>query len=216
MSGNRFIVMLLSGLLALAVASDALARAPYGRLEDLGTGRLVAGPAGWLNWCMGEPGRCTGAREASPLPTTPVLLDLLSRVQRKVNASITSRPEPPGRDLWRADAETGDCEDYALAKRALLLAAGLPAGAVRLATATSPWGELHAVLTVDTDRGTLVLDNLQQEVVPFRALRYTWHRVESARGDLAWLELEGSALGPAEDGSLDEDAARLEHGAGAQ
>lgn len=195
MSGGKCLALLLSALLALGNVGEALAQTRYGRLDELRTGRVVAGPAGWLNWCMADPGRCTSARRVEILTTTPALLELLGRVQREVNASIEPRPESPGRDLWRADAAAGDCEDFALAKRARLQAAGLPAGAVRLATATLPRGEMHAVLTVETDGGTLVLDNLQRDVVPMRALGYAWRRVEGAQDSLAWLELDGSAVG---------------------
>jgi predicted transglutaminase-like cysteine proteinase len=174
----------------------ALSQTAHGRLDDLRTGRLVAGPAGWLNWCMVDLGRCANARHAVTLTTTPLLLELLARVQREVNASIEPQPEPPGRDLWRADAAAGDCEDYALAKRARLQAAGLPAGAMRLATAILPRGELHAVLTVETDRGTLVLDNLRRDVTALRTLDYAWQRVEDTQDSLAWQELASPAPEP--------------------
>lgn len=198
MSGGRCLVALLIALLTLADAGVALSQTPYGRLDELRTGRLIAGPAGWLNWCMADLGRCAGARQAAVLTTTPLLLDLLARVQREVNASIEPRPEPPGRDLWRADAAAGDCEDYALAKRARLQAAGLPAGAMRLATAILPRGELHAVLTIETDRGTLVLDNLRRDVTALRTLDYAWQRVEGAQDSLAWQELAGPTPEPSD------------------
>lgn len=216
MSGGKCLAVLLVTLLALADASGALAQTRYGRLDELRTGRVVAGPAGWLNWCMADPGRCAPARQAETLASTASLLALLERVQREVNAAIEPRPEPPGRDLWRADAAAGDCEDYALAKRARLQAAGLPAGAVRLATAALPRGELHAVLTVETDRGTLVLDNLARGVVPIRALDYAWLRVEGTQGSLAWLQLDGSAAGRSDRSVATDGTASLEVEARAQ
>ena len=122
-----------------------------------------------------------------------MLLDLLESVQTRVNGALTPRAEPPGQDLWQLGAASGDCEDYALAKQAALRAAGLPAGAVRLATARLPHGELHAVLTVETDRGTLVLDNLQRRVVPMNALDLCVAARPGHDRTLRWREL--AALG---------------------
>jgi predicted transglutaminase-like cysteine proteinase len=121
---------------------------------------------------------------------------MLNRVQTEVNRAVAPEPEPPGRDLWQTGNRSGDCEDYALAKQQRLRAAGLPAGAIRLATARLPNGELHAVLTVDTDRGTLVLDNLQQRVVPMSKLAYAWLRAQGVDTTLRWRELENRSPQP--------------------
>jgi predicted transglutaminase-like cysteine proteinase len=186
---SRAWLVLLTMLLAGSTTAGAASPADWGRLDRLATGRMVSGPAGWLNWCMGDIGRCRPVGSAAPVPATPELLALLADVQVEVNARLTPLAEPPGQDLWRADARSGDCEDFALAKQVRLQAAGLPDGAVRLATARLPHGELHAVLTVETDRGTLVLDNLQLQVVPVNALDYAWLRVQGSGDGLRWQEL---------------------------
>ena len=180
-----------AGGVALAAPSTA-ATSDWGRLDSLATGRSVAGPAGWLNWCMAGNGRCAPADADATLPATPELLVLLERVQAEVNRSLAPQAEPPGRDLWQVGARNGDCEDYALAKQVRLRAAGLPAGAVRLATARLAHGELHAVLTVDTDRGTLVLDNLHARVMPWRSLDYAWQRAQGGEATLLWRELSAA------------------------
>ena len=40
--------------------------AGWGRLDSLATGDPIAGPAGWLNWCMGDRGRCAPADGPQP------------------------------------------------------------------------------------------------------------------------------------------------------
>lgn len=210
---NLLRTVLVAAVTAMLGCGPALAGADWGRLDDLQTGRAIPGPAGWLNWCMADPSRCGEARRAERLPATGALVALLEEVQSQVNAAIAPQPERPGLDLWRADAAAGDCEDYALTKRARLRAAGLPAGAVRLATASLPSGELHAVLTVETDRGTLVLDNLQPRVVPMRALDYSWRRVEGTYGRLEWRELGGTATLAASGAAQARDTASLSAGA---
>ena len=178
---------------ALTIAGPASAgtRADWGRLDSLATGDPVAGPAGWLNWCMADRGRCAPAARPRPVRATAALLALLESVQARVNDALTPRAEPPGQDLWQLGAASGDCEDYALAKQAALRAAGLPAGAARLVTARLPHGELHAVLTVETNRGTLVLDNLQRRVVPMNDLDYAWLRAQGFDRTLRWRQLAG-------------------------
>jgi len=78
-------------------------------------------------------------------------------------------------DYWTIPADDfGDCEDYALAKRKLLLQAGLSPRGLRVAIATLPDGEAHAVLTVVTDQGDYVLDSRNDAVLPWRAAKLTW------------------------------------------
>jgi predicted transglutaminase-like cysteine proteinase len=114
---------------------------------------------------------------------------LVARVQREVNAAIEPAAEPASRDLWVVAPLAGDCEDFALTKREALRAAGLPAGALRLATAYTEAGEYHTVLTVLTERGTVVLDNRFAEVRLLADLPYRWVMVELPDRPFAWAYL---------------------------
>ena len=178
---------------ALAVApgvhAGALQDMPWGSIDARATGREVPGPAGWLNFCMATPDRCHPAAGPVVVTLSPQMLAQIKRVQAEVNARVVAQSEPVGQDLWQLATTSGDCEDYALAKQAALLAVGLPAGAVRLATALLPDGAYHAVVTVASTSGTLVLDNLQPSVVPFGSLRYAWLKLQGAHGSLRWDEL---------------------------
>lgn len=83
-------------------------------------------------------------------------------------------------DLWRAAPMrgTGDCEDFALAKRAMLLEAGAPLRLVRLALCRTELGEMHAVLIVTTEEGDLVLDNRYSQAMRRDELPYEWVAIE--------------------------------------
>jgi predicted transglutaminase-like cysteine proteinase len=118
-----------------------------------------------------------------------VTVGLVAKVQRDVNAAIEPVPEQPSHDLWTVAPRVGDCEDFALTKREALRAAGLPAGALRLATAYTEAGEYHTVLTVRTERGTVVLDNRFAGVLPLADLPYRWVMVELPDHPLAWAHL---------------------------
>jgi predicted transglutaminase-like cysteine proteinase len=180
--------------LLAAPASRAGEAAAWGRIDDLATGEAVPGPAGWLHYCMAARGACGAPVRPAEVAATPEALALIERVQAAVNGRLTARAEPPGRDLWQVGPASGDCEDYALTKQALLRAAGLPPGAVRLATAMLPDGEYHAVLTVATTRGTVVLDNLRAGAAPLDAVPYRWLRLEDPAGGLRWKELRGEPV----------------------
>jgi predicted transglutaminase-like cysteine proteinase len=101
---------------------------------------------------------------------------------RKVNADVNALPYRTDMALygkpefWESIdvAGAGDCEDYSLGKRNRLRALGWPDEALRLATCTDETGAGHAVLTVDTDRGTYVLDNRSPDVLPWAQVPYHW------------------------------------------
>ena len=180
-------------LLALSTAASSAGRAsgPTGPpdLERLATGRLGPGPAGWISYCLSRPADCLDASPAARVVWSGAMVGLVTRVQREVNAAIVPAPEPASRDLWTVGPRVGDCEDFALTKRAALRAAGLPAGALRLATAYTEVGEYHTVLTVQTERGAVVLDNRFAEVRPLADLPYRWVMVELPDRPLAWAHL---------------------------
>ncbi|MEO3430218.1 transglutaminase-like cysteine peptidase [Pelagibius sp. CAU 1746] len=106
--------------------------------------------------------------------TWPLDMGLLRRVNRAVNAAMTYRPERE--DVW---GEGADCEDYALRKLILLLQAGVPRGALRLAIVRVK-GRGHAVLVV---RDLWVMDSLRDDLIRLDggALRLEAWEVEGGR-----------------------------------
>jgi predicted transglutaminase-like cysteine proteinase len=118
---------------------------------------------------------------------------LLNAVNTTVNGAIW--PEDDLKHYGRTEYWTiptdgyGDCEDYALMKRRNLLQAGLPAQALRLAVVDSPASGRHAVLTVATDKGDYVLDNLSGEIRSWRATDYAWIERQDATNPMTWVSL---------------------------
>ena len=85
-------------------------------------------------------------------------------------------------DLWSYPNDgSGDCEDYQLLKRKLLVEAGLPRRALLMSVVADERGAGHAVLTVRTDRGDLILDNLTDEIREWFETNYVFIKRESAR-----------------------------------
>jgi len=83
----------------------------------------------------------------------------------------------------------GDCEDFALEKRRVLIEHGVPAGSLSIAIVKTRQGEEHAVLVVTTDAGDYVLDNLTYDVRPWRRTGYTWISRQGPGDDLGWVSL---------------------------
>lgn len=123
---------------------------------------------------------------------------LLNEVNRLVNRRTRYVPDIQLHGLneyWVAAdkmGDRGDCEDYALAKRNLLLAEGVDPKALRIAVCTDETGGWHAVLTVDAhgDHGltTFVLDNRFLDLWSYKALvkkGYTFY-VRQIVGEKRW------------------------------
>lgn len=93
----------------------------------------------------------------NPIVETHVPLSLLTRINVKVNESITYASRD--KDLWEIAPRFGDCDDYAITKLVRLYEAGVPLSSLRLARGWAR-GERHMVLLVYTSGGTFRLDNL--------------------------------------------------------
>ena len=80
----------------------------------------------------------------------------------------------------------GDCEDFALEKRQALLAQGIPAESLSIATAWSARTGAHAVLVVHLETGDVVLDSENSWVIPWSEAPYQWRAVQSGATLMEW------------------------------
>jgi predicted transglutaminase-like cysteine proteinase len=148
---------------------------------------------------------------AAPVAADPVRIDLdqrtwdaLRRINTRVNRAIrpASDQQVYGvRDWWVAPLSSGlspygDCKDYALEKRRELIAAGVPARTLALALADTPWGELHAVLVVDTRQGDYVLDNIDPRIRLWSRTPYLWRSRQSPNDPMVWLAVAAPRRAP--------------------
>jgi predicted transglutaminase-like cysteine proteinase len=173
-------VLLTGFVLALLVpgAAPALADTASG-VPQLQTSGSFTAPVGFQIFCLTNPAHCHGGG-GSQVRLTQAVLDTLKSINNRVNRSIAPRGDR--RDEWAINVSSGDCEDYALTKRAALIRAGLPAGALRIAAATTRSGVGHAVLVVRTDQGDLVLDNLTGTIKPSNQTGLRWVAMTNADG----------------------------------
>jgi predicted transglutaminase-like cysteine proteinase len=93
-------------------------------------------------------------------------------------------------DWWTyPDDKKGDCEDYVLEKRRRLIERGWPESTLLITVVRDESNEGHAVLTVRTDEGDLILDNKRDDVVSWADTAYTFVKAQSQRDPLHWVSL---------------------------
>mgnify|MGYP005848983747 CR=1 FL=1 len=184
---------LLAGALAISCASWPPAAfagpgGPLARLEAVGE---IDPPAGFVAFCRRRPDHCRPRGPwTSPIELTDARLAELLNVHLSVNVRIRALPEDGvNRDEWEIPTSAGDCEDFALLKRHLLVLRGWPPSALRLTVTLNERGEGHTVLVVATDRGDLVLDNRRDAIVAWYDLPYTFIKQQSERHPMRWVRL---------------------------
>ena len=132
---------------------------------------------------------------ASAKPAFVLTSERMSQMQQvnsHVNSTIVevSDMEQYGRDdVWSLPTSgKGDCEDFALLKRKLLIQRGWPASALSIWVGATSRGEAHAVLVVTTASGEFVLDNLTSSIL---APSQTGHAFYSRQSGREWVSASG-------------------------
>ncbi|HUO55395.1 MAG TPA: transglutaminase-like cysteine peptidase [Rhodoblastus sp.] len=156
-------------------------------------------PYGWIDFCQRQPQECAQAA----LPARDVALNAatwkaLNRINAQVNAAIEpiSNYDHWGTMLDHWDYPTdgkGDCKIYALYKRKLLIERGFPRQALLMTIVRDLHGEGHAILTVRTDRGDFILDNLTDAIRPWTATGYRFLKRQSQQDPNVWVSVVGAA-----------------------
>jgi predicted transglutaminase-like cysteine proteinase len=141
---------------------------------------------GAIGFCHAYPQACGNRGGAERVALTEQVWAELDAVNRAVNAAI--RPErETGPDRWRLDTMAGDCDDYAVQKRQALIERGYPAGAIALAMARLPHGEMHLVAVFRSDRGDFVLDNRSNEIRAWTSLPYRFQMMTAGADPRRWV-----------------------------
>ncbi|HZH51783.1 MAG TPA: transglutaminase-like cysteine peptidase [Microvirga sp.] len=132
------------------------------------------------------------AKPSAQVPPTPHRMAELQQVNSYVNRTITevSDLEQYGReDVWALPTSgKGDCEDFALLKRKLLIQRGWPASALSVAVGFTSQGEPHAVLIAATTGGEYVLDNLTSAILTPAQTGHVFHSRQAGR---KWISASG-------------------------
>jgi predicted transglutaminase-like cysteine proteinase len=157
-------------------------------------GESATAPIGWIEFCNEHP------RDCADRPSTPrdIILSTKSwkdlvRINKLVNDTVkpmTDFDHWGVVERWSYPTDGhGDCEDYVLLKRKLLIQAGWPREALLITVVRDRKGDGHAVLTVKTDRGEFVLDNQNEEVLLWSQTGYRFVKRQSQADPNVWVAL---------------------------
>ena len=162
------------------------------------TSNETLAPIGWMQFCRdyAKDARkpCAGSGQAAlDVKLDPAAWKELVRINAAVNAEIepvTDMEHWGVIDKWDfPDDKRGDCEDYVIEKRHRLMKAGFPRQALLITVVRDLEGEGHAVLTVKTDKGDYVLDNMHETVRPWTATGYKYIKRQSQENPNVWVSL---------------------------
>ncbi len=191
-----------AGLAALTISPAAAAEtgstmvASYARI-----GGPTSVPYGWADFCRRYAGECdSGPLALLDINLTPKTMKEIGRVSQWVNAHIkpVSDMEHWGViDRWDYPSDgKGDCEDYALFKRKILIEEGFPRQALLMTVVKDEHNEGHSVLTVKTSAGEFVLDNMNDEVKPWDRTGYRFVKRQSQTDQNVWVQIGDPTTAP--------------------
>ena len=172
-------------------------RASYATVGD-----VTRAPIGWVEFCVEYKGECdTKPSQPRDIVLTPKAWADMTKVNNWVNQTV--KPETDLEhwgvvERWNyPDDGYGDCEDYVLQKRKMLMNAGWPREALLITVVRDKKGDGHAVLTVKTNRGEFVLDNQENQVLAWDKTGYRFIKRQSQSDPNEWVALGEPRLAPA-------------------
>ena len=183
-----------ASLIALAALTAPCAGNADERPLFISLGEMVKAPIGWVEFCVEyEP-------ECKTRPTQPrgVMLDAVAwKDLERVNLFVNTHVKPmTDMEHWGVverwnypDDGYGDCEDYALQKRKLLMQAGWPREALLITVVRNKHADGHAILTVTTDRGEFILDNQNDRILLWSDTGYRFVKRQSQSDPNVWIAL---------------------------
>jgi predicted transglutaminase-like cysteine proteinase len=179
----------------LAAAAPMLALAGFAAAApSMEIGGLTSQPIGHYDFCKLNPAEClVKANDLAPYHLTRENWQMVFKVNQAVNKRIrpaTDQDIYHKDEVWAYPTAFGDCEDYVLLKRRVLIDKGVAPGDVLITVVRKPDGEGHAVLTVRTDRGDFILDNLNEDVLNWEATEYRYLKRQSSQHSGRWVTIE--------------------------
>jgi len=175
--------------LAVSTAGDAQERPLFISLGD-----VARAPIGWIEFCASYEPEC---RTKPSAPRDVMLSAQTWKDLERVNLFVNTHVKPmTDMEHWGVverwnypDDGYGDCEDYVLQKRKMLMQAGWPREALLITVVRDKRGDGHAVLTVKSDRGEFVLDNQTDQILLWSDTGYRFVKRQSQSDPNVWVAL---------------------------
>lgn len=158
------------------------------------TGGLTSQPIGHYDFCKANPVECNiRLRDEGPETLTPALWDMMVAVNLRINAEVKPMNDIDiygKEEVWTYPVNgVGDCEDYVLEKRREMMRQGVSLTNLLITVLRRSTGEGHAVLTVRTDKGDYLLDNLSEKVVRWDETDYTFLKRQASNHTGRWVSI---------------------------
>ncbi|MBD9372478.1 transglutaminase-like cysteine peptidase [Rhizobium sp. ARZ01] len=165
--------------------------------QALPASMTIAGPTnqpiGHYEFCKQNADECSTNDAGEPLALNETNWKQIIEINYTVNSSVeplTDNEIYGVEERWSYPGTAGDCEDYVLLKRKMLIEAGISPSDLLITVVLQPNGEGHAILTVRTDRGDFVLDNMRDKVLLWSATEYRFLKRQSERNAGKWVKLQ--------------------------
>ena len=183
-------------LLAVAagILSVASAQAENKGSPAMVTGGITSQPIGHYEFCQKYMSECDIRSKLTPPPrVTEYGWKVVRDINKEVNSTIIAMTdlEVYGKDeAWEYPKTAGDCEDFVLLKRRKLMERGLAVSDLLITVVRKPDGEGHAVLTLRTNDGDFILDNLSDDVKLWTDTNYTYLKRQASFNTGRWVSIE--------------------------
>ncbi len=190
-----------AGIMVLTLLGCPTASTAQVRPLFISVGGETRPPIGWVEFCIEYDPEC------KTKPSTPrdVVLSAQDwKVLERVNLWVNSHVRPmTDMDHWGIverwnypDDGYGDCEDYVLLKRRMLMQGGWPREALLITVVRDQHGDGHAILTVKTDKGEFVLDNQTDDILLWSDTGYRFVKRQSQANPNVWVSLGDTVTAP--------------------
>ena len=156
-------------------------------------------PMGHAQFCESYAADCAQRSDkVYRMRLTPERWDQLVKVNNEINQRIEAKTDMDAyavEEFWTYPSNIGDCEDFALLKRKILIdEMGWHHSTLRMAVVLDENDEGHAVLMASTDQGDLILDNMRDEILSWRDVDYTYIKRQSGFDSSVWVSLRTSPI----------------------
>jgi len=157
-------------------------------------------PHGFIEFCRKHEAECrVRGLQTSRFEASPQLLSELDEVNRLINTAIEPATDAEiygVQEYWTFPKSAGDCEDYVVLKRRVLMQRGWPASALLITVVLDERGDGHAVLTARTSHGDFILDNQTADVKLWINTPYRYVMRQSYINPRVWMSLYPQAVWP--------------------
>ena len=150
-------------------------------------------PIGYVQFCARGQEECqTKGGKLERITFTDEVWSKINQVNTIVNSSVKAASDTDiysVTDYWTYPKTTGDCEDYALLKKKLLVELGFKPDELLMTVVFDENGEGHAILTVMTSDADFILDNRREEILPPNLTKYKFLKRQSQLDPKLWVSL---------------------------